>query len=184
MLKSAVIFVNSTGATTKFDFMKPVFVCFASVSALLLVASTYGVDLAIAQLRPKPPQKVQVQQEIVVPPNETADQLLERGNAYVRLGNIEGAIVIFRAAIKKNPELTAAYYNLGLAYAQSGKLKEAIYSFQRATRLDPKFAISFSNLGAAQLQSGSPDQAIPNLQRAVRLDPNLSVAYYNLGLAL
>ncbi|MFN9610195.1 MAG: tetratricopeptide repeat protein [Pseudanabaena sp.] len=153
--------------------MKPVFGIFASV----LVVSIYGSDIAIAQLRQKPPQKLQVQQQIVVPPNETANQLLERGNAYVRLGNVEGAIVIFRAAIKKNPELTAAYYNLGLAYAQAGNLKAAIHSFQRATRLDPKFAIAYSNLGAAQLQSGNPDQAIPNLQKAISLDPNLDVAY-------
>jgi tetratricopeptide (TPR) repeat protein len=129
--------------------MKPVLGVVASVLVVGLCA-----DVVIAQLREKPPQKVQFQQQVVVPPNETAEQLLERGNAYVRLGNLEGAVVIFRAAIKKNPELTAAHYNLGLAYAQGGKLKDAIYSFQRATRLDPKFAMAFSNLGAAQLQSG------------------------------
>ena len=73
--------------------MKPVLGVFASV----LVVGVSFADIAIAQLRPKPPQKVQIQQQIVVPPNETADQLLERGNTYVRLGNLEGAVVIFRA---------------------------------------------------------------------------------------
>ena len=173
-------FGHSTGTNTKFDFMKPVLGAFA----LILMANAYWADITIAQVRPKPAQKIQPQQQIVIPPNENADQLLERGNAFVRLGNLEGAVVIFRAAIKKNPELTAAHYNLGLAYAQVGKLKEAIYSFQRSTRLDPKFAIAYSNLGAALLQVGDVNQAISNLQKAVRLDPNLSVAYYNLGLAL
>ena len=136
-----VWFGHLTSANAKRNFMKPVLGAFV----LVLIVGNSWTEQAIAQLRQKPPQKIQPQQQVIIPPNESADQLLERGNAFVRLGNLEGAVVIFRAAIRKNPELTAAHYNLGLAQAQAGKLKDAIYSFQRATRLDPKFAIALSN---------------------------------------
>ena len=78
-------FGHSTGSNTKFDFMKPVLGVFASI----LLASTYWADITIAQVRPKPAQKIQPQQQVVIPPNENAEQLLERGNAFVRLGNLE-----------------------------------------------------------------------------------------------
>jgi hypothetical protein len=57
--------------------MKPVLGIFASVLVVsVYVLDTYTADIAIAQ-RAKPPQKIQVQQQIVIPSNENADQLLE-----------------------------------------------------------------------------------------------------------
>ncbi|MFN3927690.1 MAG: tetratricopeptide repeat protein [Pseudanabaenaceae cyanobacterium] len=103
-----------------------------------------------------------------IPAHETAEQLVERGNAYIRLGNAEGAIAMFRAAIAKNPNLAIAHYNLGSALAQSGQTQPAIYAFERVVNLQPRFAIAYSNLGA--------------LQTAIQLEPKLATAHYNLGL--
>ena len=111
--------------------MKPVLEIFASVFASVLVVSAYGADVAIAQ-RPKPPQKVQVQQQIVIPSNENADQLLERGNSYVRLGNLEGAIAQLRNALQFRSDYAAAFYTLGVAQARLGQRQEAIQSFIQA----------------------------------------------------
>ncbi len=115
---------------------------------------------------------------------ETAPQLLERGLAHIRLGNLEKAIATFRAAIQKNPNLTAAHYNLGLGLAQIGKPKEAINAFYRSIQLKPDFAIAYSNIAAASLEINDTKTAITYSKRAIELAPNLAVAYYNLGLSL
>jgi tetratricopeptide (TPR) repeat protein len=115
---------------------------------------------------------------------ETAEQLLERGAAYIRLGNLPGAIATFQASIQKNPNLTAAHYNLGLALAQSGKHKEAIRAFYQSIQLKPDMAIAYSNIAAASLEIGDRKTAILYSKKAIELSPNLAVAYYNLGLSL
>jgi tetratricopeptide (TPR) repeat protein len=115
---------------------------------------------------------------------ETAEQLLERGSAYIRLGDLAKAIANFQASISKNPNLTAAHYNLGLALAQSGKPKEAIRAFYQSILLKPDMAIAYSNIAAASLEIGDRKTAIIYSKKAIELSPNLAIAYYNLGLSL
>jgi len=115
---------------------------------------------------------------------ETAEQLLERGTAYIRLGDLAQAIATFQASTQKNPTLTAAHYNLGLALAQSGKPKEAIRAFYQTIQLKPDMAIAYSNIAAASLEIGDRKTAILYSKKAIELAPNLAIAYYNLGLSL
>lgn len=60
------------------------------------------------------------------------------GKRLRRVGDLDGAISQFRAAINAAPDYAPAHYELGLALLQQGKKEEASQEFQKAASLDPK----------------------------------------------
>ena len=60
------------------------------------------------------------------------------GRRLLTVGDIEGAISQFRAAINAVPNYAPAHFHLGLALRQQGKLEEAKQEFEKAAALDPK----------------------------------------------
>ncbi len=63
-------------------------------------------------------------------------------NTGVRLleaGDLEGAVLQFRAALKLAPEFAPAHYHLARALRKSGKESAAQKEFQKAAELDPKY---------------------------------------------
>ena len=61
------------------------------------------------------------------------------GKRLLRVGDLDGAISQFRAAINTSPNYAPAHYQLGIALLQQGKKEEAAQEFQRASELDAKF---------------------------------------------
>ena len=62
------------------------------------------------------------------------------GKRLLRVGDLDGAISQFRAAINTSPNYAPAHYQLGIALLQQGKREEATMEFQKASELDPKSA--------------------------------------------
>ena len=114
--------------------------------------------------------------------NQTATDWLNQGLQAINVGRVEDAIASFGQAIKLDPNLAPAHYNLGLALRQVGQLQPAADAFYRATLADPKFAPAFANLGGALLEGNNLQQANDYLQRALQLDSKLGFAHYNFGL--
>ena len=54
------------------------------------------------------------------------------------MGDLEGAIAQFRAAIGSVPDYAPAHFELAIALRQSGKSQEASEEFRKAAALDPK----------------------------------------------
>ena len=80
---------------------------------------------------------------------KTARQYLDRGNQLLAAGKIDDAILNYRNAAKKSPELSEAHYRLGLALLRQGDGSDAYEELSRAVALDPKnnrAKIDFANL--------------------------------------
>jgi len=73
-----------------------------------------------------------------------APALTNLGNLALEAGDIDGAIALYEAALRSDPEYAVACLNLGVAYKRSGRIEEGVRSLRRAQALErPKFARRF-----------------------------------------
>lgn len=112
--------------------------------------------------------------------NRYFDQAIEHKNA----GRLEDAVMSYRQALKRDPTMGAAYYNLGNTLAALGQLEAAVDNFQHAAQRIPANALVFNNLGATQYKLHQHDAAEISLRQALRIDPACVDAHYNLGNTL
>ncbi len=104
-----------------------------------------------------------------------------RGNLYLRSGQLDLAIEDYNRAIVLRPGSADAYTNLGAALFKKGLVDKAIEQYRIALKLAPDYSDAYNNLGAAYGAAGSLDDAIKQLQIAVKLNPYYADAYANLG---
>jgi len=60
---------------------------------------------------------------------------MNRGNAYICLGNYQQAIDDYGRAIEQKPDYAASYYNRAVAYSKMGNGKLAILDLKTAAGL-------------------------------------------------
>ncbi len=116
----------------------------------------------------------------------TGDNALAHNNLGYALedrGDLDGAILHYRAALRLNPQYCLAHSNLGNALVNIGKLDQAIRHYREALRLNPEFVLAQNSLGVALAKKGSLEEAIAHYQEAIRLDPKYALAHSNLGVA-
>ncbi len=101
------------------------------------------------------------------------------------LGRTREATDALRAAVAIDPDIPAAWSNLGNEFRNDLKFEEAIDAYRRALRLKPDFADAHLNLGAS-LQETEPtlQPAIDAYEKAISLQPDFATAHWNLGFAL
>jgi tetratricopeptide (TPR) repeat protein len=123
-----------------------------------------------------------------IPAHETPEQLIDRGNAYMRLvqsGQVQQAIYAFQTVIRLQPNFAMAYSNLGAAWMQLGSqpdhLAQAIAYLDRALQLDPKLAIAHYNMGLAYKERKDYPKALQFFQSALQLEPKSAETHYHLG---
>lgn len=104
------------------------------------------------------------------------------GAAYLREGNVPGAVTTLEKAAKLDPRNWAAHNKLGLAYMAAGAPEKAEKAFQRALKLnddEPEIQVNYGNLlfllgrldeaadafatAAANLKYRKPSLALSNL---------------------
>ena len=95
-------------------------------------------------------------------------------------GRTEDAIERHQRAIALNPELVAAYLNLGNALNTQGRRDDAIGAYRQAIADDPNHAEAHNNLGGAHLSSGALSEAAACFERALALKPDFAPASVNL----
>ncbi len=74
---------------------------------------------------------------------DTVQQAVECYNigvAYVREGNIEGAVDAFQAVLRLEPDSAPALNGLGICYHFMGNQQEAVRAYEHAAKLDARFA--------------------------------------------
>jgi serine/threonine protein kinase/Flp pilus assembly protein TadD len=108
-----------------------------------------------------------------------ANRLL--GRALEGSGQIEAALIAYRAAVRLGPESWLGYNDLGSALLGLGRLEDARQQFVRVTALHPASAAGFSNLGVALLYAGDPVGARQNFERALERQ-TAPETYHNLGI--
>ncbi|MEQ1763338.1 MAG: tetratricopeptide repeat protein [Pyrinomonadaceae bacterium] len=105
-------------------------------------------------------------------------------------GNLAGATVNFREALKANPKNADAMLGLsdaltatGITIAGDAQNDSAAVYFEEAVKLDPKNESAFAKLGEIHDAKGRNAQAIDAYEKALKLDPAFSSLYMPLGLA-
>ncbi len=117
-------------------------------------------------------------------PAITAEQYVALGNARWPVGDWDGAMTQYRAAIRVDPNDAEAHEVLGIALGNKGDWDGEIAEEREAVRLKPDDAEAHDALGYALWRKGDSDGAIAEAREAVRLKPDLAEAHDTLGAAL
>jgi len=101
------------------------------------------------------------------------------------LGRTHEAIEALRAAVAIDPNVPAAWNNLGNEFRNDLRYDDAMDAYRRAIALDANFADAHLNLGAT-LQEIEPtlDNAMAAYRKAISLQPDFATAHWNYGFAL
>jgi uncharacterized protein (TIGR02466 family) len=106
-----------------------------------------------------------------------------RGVDLFERGRVQESIECFREAIRLDPDVATAHYNLGNALAADGRLLEACAAFRGAVTAAPDLEPAYRNLGLVLLELDDLEEALPVLERAVALDTESVDATSSLALA-
>jgi tetratricopeptide (TPR) repeat protein len=117
------------------------------------------------------------------------------GNALLKKGSVDEAIVHFQRALQIKPDYVKAYNNLGNALFKKGNVDEAIAQFQKALQIKPEDAEIHKNLAVALakahgnyantlVQMGRDDEAIVEFRKALELFPDFADARHDLAVIL
>jgi O-antigen ligase/cytochrome c-type biogenesis protein CcmH/NrfG len=92
------------------------------------------------------------------------------------LGNLPGALEMFREAVDLDATDFAAWTRLGEVQLALGRVPEARFSFERALTVAPEFVPSLLGLAEALLQMGDNEGAAAIVDRALELEPENEAA--------
>ena len=92
--------------------------------------------------------------------DEKKTLLLTKGRCYFDHHDYFRARIQFEQALRIDPNMVPAYYNLGLIEAQLGNAKQALSNFLHVLKLNPKHTDAQIQIGLLMLSANSPDKAI------------------------
>ena len=104
-----------------------------------------------------------------------------RGIVAILQNDAGRAIECLQSAVRLNPGMAPAHYNLGNALALAGLPDEAVASFDRALSLAPGMAEAWCNRGNALVLLDRVDEALGSFRTAIQHRPQLVDAHINLG---
>ncbi len=117
-----------------------------------------------------------------------AEMYTTLGATNALVGDQQGAVDAFRAALSIQPDSADAMVGLARALSDSGREKEAERTYNQAVALRPNLWSSHNHLGVFHLVRGRYDEAIRAFNAAVALTPdnvrvlnNLGAAYQQMG---
>ncbi len=100
------------------------------------------------------------------------DKRLAKGNQQMSIGEVDQAIGMFSAEVKKHPEAGAPHVALGRALKKKGKMSDAKSEFTRSTEVDPGYADAFYELGAMQENDREWQAAVSSFEQYLQLAPD------------
>lgn len=117
-------------------------------------------------------------------PDLTLAQQVNLGVALANQGRLDEAIVAYRTALAKWPNVAEAHFNLANALKEKRLFNDAIAAYRRALALRPTFPEAHNNLGNALVAQGRDDLAIAEYRGAISLRSTYAQAHYNLANSL
>ena len=115
---------------------------------------------------------------------EDAKAYLGLGMAYLSLLRYAEARSALEHALRIDPSLAEAWYQLGLLAGQRGDSQEAIQDWKKAVALKPDHGQALFSLGITYLESGELADAESSLRRSLAVDPGSMKTEYDLALVL
>jgi tetratricopeptide (TPR) repeat protein len=113
----------------------------------------------------------------------TAGSYLDRGQSWVRRGELERAIADFNLALEFYPGFAGAYQNRALVRLRKGDLEGALADLDRALNLDPRLVEAYLGRSEIRYRQGALEGAISDSTKAIELNPGLAEAWNNRALA-
>ncbi|MCP5104061.1 MAG: tetratricopeptide repeat protein, partial [bacterium] len=95
----------------------------------------------------------------------------DRGLAFARTGNYEGAIKSYREAVKQREDYPDAYNNLGNALRETGKPVEAVENYKKALEYEPRHYFANLNLAQTYYSLNQFDKAAEYYSRTLEIKP-------------
>lgn len=103
------------------------------------------------------------------------------GHAYLRAGNVEGAITELIEASRLSRGNPVIHYELGSLYIKTGRLKESVVELMAALDRKPDFVEAYNALGIAYAGLGENALALDAFESVLRYDPSSEVASANIA---
>jgi tetratricopeptide (TPR) repeat protein len=120
---------------------------------------------------------------VMADPKAPASLVYDFAVALIREKKYEQAIGPLRRAVKDDPQLAAAWTDLGACLQATGKPAEAIEPYRKALALE-KSANALAGLALSYARTAQTDQAIETYRELVATEPDFPGARYNLGRTL
>ena len=111
-------------------------------------------------------------------------ELLDQGIALARESKPGEAIVPLREALRLNPEIPDAHFELAVVLNATNDLAGAEAQLRQTLKLVPDSGVARNLLGVVLLNRGDTSGAVIELSAAARLQPDDAIAHYNLAQAL
>lgn len=115
---------------------------------------------------------------------ESAQGHLHFGRALQATKNVDQALTEYQTALRLDPTLYLARFQLAVYKVAAGQLEDARADFQRVVEQKPSHAEAWTNLGIVFARLKQSEQAIAALEKAVDLDPSGVQAWMTLGAQL
>ena len=117
-------------------------------------------------------------------PRDLAKWHCDRGLALYHQGQVDGAVVEYREALRVSPGYKIAQINLAAALGEQGDLEEAIARAAEAVRRNPNVAAPHNNLALTLSSAGRTAEAVEHYAKAVELQPDLVEVRFNVAALL
>jgi tetratricopeptide (TPR) repeat protein/predicted nucleic acid-binding Zn-ribbon protein len=98
------------------------------------------------------------------------------GSTLKNQGNLDAAIVTYKAAIELSPQDADLHYNLASAYKANNMHEKAIEEYNKALNLKPGFSNAHYNVAIVYAQIGQNNRAIQHFQEYLNLNPDATDA--------
>lgn len=115
---------------------------------------------------------------------EVAAEYYNIGNAFFELGQYEKAIDAYRSALRFDPGLAKADYNLALTYARMERLPEAEQLLKKLLADDPTNVSLILTLAWAYHRAGREEEALSRYDAGLAIAPENADAWYNSAVIL
>ena len=92
--------------------------------------------------------------------------------------DLNGAIKLYKKALKEDPNFVEAYDNIGVCYRRIGDLKNAIANYNKSIELYPKGTMAHMNLGVIYGIQKEYDKAIAEYEILQKIEPDDPEGYY------
>lgn len=152
---------------------------FLLVLLLMILAVYAGASPQVSAVTPP----IVVQQDITVPENAPAWELVDRGDLLRARKDYAAALRFYRAALKKAPKDGEIWNRIGMTNLHFGQYDEARMNFERAVKYNPKYAEAYNNLGVAHYIRKDYNKAIKQYRKSLALDESFASVHSNLAAA-
>src|SRR3990167_1944101 len=106
---------------------------------------------------------------------------LHLGNAYLKDGKPDKALIQFQKTIEENKGEHLAYYGLGAVYLQQKKTDLAIQAYNKTLELNSLYYPAYIDLGSILANNGEWDRAIQKFTIASKIKPKEALPHRNLA---